>query len=442
MSSSSDFKKTLNLPQTTFAMKANLPLNEPKRLEQWRGMNLYQLIREKSAGRPKFVLHDGPPYANGSIHIGHALNKILKDIVVKSRTMLGFDSPYVPGWDCHGLPIEHAVGKELGSKKAEMSAAEFRRACREFAAKYVDIQREDFIRLGVFGDWDHPYLTMSFDYEADIAAALGRFFEIGRGLQGPEAGALVSYDQTALAEAEVEYASTPRRRSTCASDSTEESVKELDLPIEKPLYAVIWTTTPWTLPANLAIAVQPDFDYAIVEHDGENYIVATELVSETVTSKFGWTDWKAGKIFKGAALEHLRYRASPSSPARASSSSATTSRSKRARARPHRARPRRRRLQHRPPLRPRDLRAGESSRRVHRRRSVLGRHARVQGEPADRRASARDAARSFSRETDHALVSALLALQEPGHLPRHRAVVHLDGRHRTSASAHSKRSTR
>src|SRR5687768_18591770 len=137
--------------------------NEPKRLEQWRGMNFYQLTREKAAGRPKFVLHDGPPYANGEIHNGHALNKILKDIVVKSKTMLGYDSPYVPGWDCHGLPIESAIGKKLGSKKNEMSAAEFRRACRQFAASYVDIQRRDFVRLGILGDWDHPYTTMSFD---------------------------------------------------------------------------------------------------------------------------------------------------------------------------------------------------------------------------------------------------------------------------------------
>jgi isoleucyl-tRNA synthetase len=304
--SSSDYKKTLNLPQTSFAMKANLPLNEPKRLEQWRGMNLYQLIREKSAGRPKFVLHDGPPYANGRIHIGHALNKTLKDIVAKSRTMLGFDSPYVPGWDCHGLPIEHAVGKELGSKKAELSAAEIRRACRQFAAKYVDIQREDFIRLGVFGDWDHPYTTMSFDYEADIATALGRFFQTGAVYKGLKPVHWCTYDQSALAEAEVEYREHTSPSVYVRFRMDEESVKELGLPIEKPLFAVIWTTTPWTLPANLAVAVKPDFEYTVVEHDSENYILATELVAQA-TKKFGWTDWKAGKVYKGSALEHLRY---------------------------------------------------------------------------------------------------------------------------------------
>jgi isoleucyl-tRNA synthetase len=306
-SSSSDYKKTLNLPQTTFAMKANLPQNEPKRLEQWKGMNLYQRIREKSAGRPKFVLHDGPPYANGRIHIGHALNKTLKDIVVKSRTMLGYDSPYVPGWDCHGLPIEHAVDKELGSKKRELSAAEFRRACRQFAAKYVDIQREDFVRLGVFGDWDHPYTTMSFDYEADIADALGRFFQTGAVYKGLKPVHWCTYDQSALAEAEVEYRDHTSPSVYVRFRMTDEAVTSLDLPIEKPLYAIIWTTTPWTLPANLAIAVKPDYEYTVVEYDGANYLLATELVA-TVVPKFGWTDYRTGKIFKGSTLEHLRYR--------------------------------------------------------------------------------------------------------------------------------------
>jgi isoleucyl-tRNA synthetase len=307
MADSSDYKKTLNLPQTSFAMKANLPQNEPKRLEHWRGINLYQLIREKSAGRPKFVLHDGPPYANGRIHIGHALNKTLKDIVVKSRTMLGYDSPYVPGWDCHGLPIEHAVDKELGSKKKEMSAAEFRRACRQFAAKYVDLQRADFIRLGIFGDWDHPYTTMSFDYEADIAGALGRFFQTGAVYKGLKPVHWCTYDQSALAEAEVEYREHNSPSVYVRFRMHDESVTALDLPIEKPLYAVIWTTTPWTLPANLAIAVKPDYDYAVVEHDGAHYIVAGDLAN-SVAQKFGWSDYKFAKIYKGAALEHLRYR--------------------------------------------------------------------------------------------------------------------------------------
>lgn len=307
MAESSDYKKTLNLPQTSFAMKANLPQNEPKRLEQWRLIDLYKLIREKSEGRPKSVLHDGPPYANGHIHMGHALNKILKDIVVKSKTMAGFDSPYVPGWDCHGLPIEHAVDKELGSKKKEMTPADFRRACRHFADRFIAIQRQDFIRLGVFGDWFHPYTTMSYDFEAEIAYALGRFFQTGMVYKGLKPVHWCTYDQSALAEAEVEYAEHTSPSIYVRFRLTDESVQSLDLPIEKPAYAVIWTTTPWTLPANLAIAVQPGFDYDVVEHDGENYIVASELL-KTVAPKFGWTDYKVVRVFKGSSLEHLRYR--------------------------------------------------------------------------------------------------------------------------------------
>jgi isoleucyl-tRNA synthetase len=302
-----DYKKTLNLPQTAFSMKANLLQNEPKRLEQWASADLYNLIRRKSEGRPKFVLHDGPPYANGNIHIGHALNKILKDFIVKSRTMMGFDSPYVPGWDCHGLPIEHAVDKELGSKKKEMSPADIRRACRQFASKYVDIQRADFKRLGILGDWDHPYLTMAYDYEATIAAALGRFFETGMVYKGLKPVHWCTYDQSALAEAEVEYEEHTSPSVYVRFRLTDESVQALDLPIEKPLYAVIWTTTPWTLPANLAIALRPDFDYAVVEHQGENHIIANELV-ERVTSSFGWDGYHVGKVFKGSSFEHLRYR--------------------------------------------------------------------------------------------------------------------------------------
>ena len=302
-----DYKKTVNLPQTSFAMKANLPLNEPKRLERWRSIDIYQLIREKSEGKPKFVLHDGPPYANGAIHVGHALNKTLKDIVIKSKTMAGFDSPYVPGWDCHGLPIEHAVDKQLGSKKREMSPADIRRACREFASKYIEIQREDFIRLGVFGDWFQPYMTMSYTFEAEIAAALGRFFQTGAVYKGLKPVHWCTYDQTALAEAEVEYAEHTSPSIYVRFRLTDESVQSLDLPIEKPAYAIIWTTTPWTLPANLGIAVHPEFDYSVIEHDGANYIIATELL-KSVTEKFGWTDYKNVKLFKGAAFEHLRYR--------------------------------------------------------------------------------------------------------------------------------------
>ncbi|MEO6259639.1 MAG: isoleucine--tRNA ligase [Thermoanaerobaculia bacterium] len=307
MAESSDYKKTLNLPQTSFAMKANLPQNEPKRLEAWQEIELYRLIREKSAGRPRFVLHDGPPYANGHIHIGHALDKILKDFVVKSRTMMGFDSPYVPGWDCHGLPIEHAVDKVLGSKKRELSPAEFRRECRSFASKYIDDQRADFIRLGVTGDWFNPYMTMAYEYEADIASALGRFFEKGLVYKGLKPVHWCTFDQSALAEAEVEYDDHTSPSVYVRFRLTDESVASLDLPVEKPCYAVIWTTTPWTLPANMAIAVKPDFEYAVVEHDGAHFLVARELLS-SVAAKFGWSGERVVKVFRGEALEHLKYR--------------------------------------------------------------------------------------------------------------------------------------
>ena len=307
MADTSDYKKTLNLPQTTFAMKANLPQNEPKRLEKWQQLDLYKRISERTAGRPKSILHDGPPYANGEIHMGHALNKILKDIVAKSKRMLGYDSPYVPGWDCHGLPIENAIDKELKDKKKEMSAADFRRACRAFAARYVDIQRRDFIRLGVLGDWFNPYETMDFDYEADIADALGRFIQTGMVYKGLKPVHWCIVDQTALAEAEVEYAEHTSPSVYVRFRLTDESVQQLDLPIEKPLYAVIWTTTPWTLPANLAIAAHPDFEYSVVEWDGAHYILASDLL-KTVAGKAGWRDYHVRKIFKGSAFEHLKYR--------------------------------------------------------------------------------------------------------------------------------------
>jgi isoleucyl-tRNA synthetase len=304
---STDYKKTLNLPQTTFAMKANLPQNEPKRLEHWKAIDVYGLIREKSKGRPKFVLHDGPPYANGEIHVGHALNKTLKDIVVKSKTMAGFDSPYVPGWDCHGLPIEHAVDKLLGSKKREMTPADIRRACREFATKYLDLQRRDFIRLGVLGDWFRPYSTMAFDYEATIAGAFGEFVQTGITYKGLKPVHWCTYDQSALAEAEVEYSEHTSPSVYVRFRLTDESAGALELPEGTATYAVIWTTTPWTLPANLAIAVKPEFEYDIVEHDGEHFIIAHELL-ETVMKTVGWSGWQVVRTVPGAALENLRYQ--------------------------------------------------------------------------------------------------------------------------------------
>jgi isoleucyl-tRNA synthetase len=307
MSEKIDYKKTLNLPQTKFAMKANLPQNEPRWLEKWATIDLYSKIRASRAGREKFVLHDGPPYANGRIHIGHALNKILKDMVVKSRTMMGYDSPYVPGWDCHGLPIEHQVDKELGSKKKEMSAADFRRACREFAAKFVQIQREDFERLGVLGDWANPYLTMAYGYEASIAGALGRFFESGAAYKGLKPVHWCTYCQTALAEAEVEYDEHTSPSVFVRFRAAAEVSEKLGVDPQRPLFAVIWTTTPWTLPANLAIALHPEFEYVVVDVPEGLHIVAAGLL-ESVAKRAGWSDPNVVARFEGAALDRLKYR--------------------------------------------------------------------------------------------------------------------------------------
>ncbi len=300
-----DYKNTLNLPRTDFPMKANLNQKEPEILDRWEKIRLYEKIRAESQGRPKFILHDGPPYANGHIHIGHCLNKILKDVIVKSKTMSGLDSYYVPGWDCHGLPIEYQVTKDLGAKKETTSKLEIRKACRLYAEKFVGIQREEFKRIGVFGDWERPYLTMSFGYEATIARELGKFMRNGGLYRGKKPVYWCYYDQTALAEAEVEYEND-------ASPSIYVKFPLLsnelgDIP-NKPLFgkevfALIWTTTPWTLPANLALAFHPDYTYVTAEFKGEIYILAEALV-EGVLGK----EAKVIERFKGRTIEGLRFK--------------------------------------------------------------------------------------------------------------------------------------
>lgn len=287
-------------------MRAQLPRREPETLEVWREMNLYARIREARRGAPRFILHDGPPYANGSIHVGHALNKILKDIIVKSRTMLGFDSPYVPGWDCHGLPIEHQVDKKLGSKKRKMSLPEIRQACREYADHFFTIQRDEFIRLGVFGSWDDPYLTMDFAYEAEIAGALHGFMLAGYVQRGLKPVHWCSSCRTALAEAEVEHREHQSPSVTVAFSLTADALERLDLAPEEIASALIWTTTPWTLPANLAIAFHPDLEYVLVRADDRLWIVAAELLAAT-TAVAGWADPEILKVFKGDLLEHAHY---------------------------------------------------------------------------------------------------------------------------------------
>ncbi len=276
-----ELKATLNLPQTDFPMKANLPQSEPKRLAAWEQDGLYEQIRGVRQDAPSYVLHDGPPYANGPIHLGHALNKCLKDFVVKSKTMAGFNAPYVPGWDCHGLPIEIKVDEKLGRKKLEMPAIAVRRACREYAEKYLNLQREQFKRLGVFGRWSRPYSTMTPEYESKIIETLFRFLETGFVYKGLKPVLWCMHDRTALAEAEIEYEmhTSPSVYVRYRLTSPPEAI---DLRLAgKRVSTIIWTTTPWTLPASLAVAFHPDFEYVALEQDGEVYIVAEALAAAT-----------------------------------------------------------------------------------------------------------------------------------------------------------------
>jgi isoleucyl-tRNA synthetase len=301
-----DYKHTLNLPDTPFPMRGDLAKREPQWVKQWQESKLYERIREASRGRPKFVLHDGPPYANGDIHIGHAVNKVLKDIVVKSKSLAGFDAPYVPGWDCHGLPIEHQVEKAHGKN---LAPNEFRRLCREFAASQIERQRTDFIRLGVLGDWYNPYRTMDFRTEADTIRALGRIRERGYLYQGAKPVHWCLDCKSALAEAEVEY----RDRTSPAVDVAFEAAERNTLArafgfthLYEPTFAVIWTTTPWTLPANQAVAVHPEFDYDLVKTPHGYLVVASEL-REACLARYGLSGEVIGSA-KGAALERLELR--------------------------------------------------------------------------------------------------------------------------------------
>ncbi len=301
-----DYKNTLNLPKTDFPMKANLKDLEPRVIARWQEQKTYHEILEKNKGKKTYILHDGPPYANGHIHIGHALNKILKDIIVKYKSLQGFSSPYVPGWDCHGLPIEHQVLKSLGSKKDGMGQAEIRKLCREYAGKFIDIQREEFKRLGVFGDWDNPYLTMNYAYEATIVRELGKFVGAGAVYKGKKPVYWCGFDETALAEAEVEYADH-ESPSVYVRFELPEALKALPSLKGKNASIVIWTTTPWTLMANLAVALHPEFDYVAVETGGQVLILAEALAKPSL-EKFGVKNYKIIGKFKGRKLEGLKAR--------------------------------------------------------------------------------------------------------------------------------------
>ncbi|HKJ22033.1 MAG TPA: class I tRNA ligase family protein, partial [Gammaproteobacteria bacterium] len=307
-----DYKDTLNLPRTDFPMRANLVQREPQLLEHWERIDLYGKIRAARHGRDKFVLHDGPPYANGDIHIGHVVNKLLKDIVVKSKGLQGYDAPYVPGWDCHGLPIELMVERKVGKAGVKVDAKTFRQACRDYARKQVDGQRADFMRLGVLGDWQRPYLTMDYKSEADIIRALGRIIEAGHVHKGYIPVHWCTDCRSALAEAEVEYHD---KRSPAIDVRFEVLDDEVLLGRcdrvpghegEGPLSVVIWTTTPWTLPANQAVALHPELDYDVVqcegEHGRERLVVADALLKEAM-ARYGIDDYRVIAYCRGADLE-------------------------------------------------------------------------------------------------------------------------------------------
>ena len=308
-----DYKSTLNLPQTAFPMKASLAQREPEQLEHWRSIGLYAKMRDRFAGRPQYILHDGPPYANGEIHIGHAVNKILKDIIVKSKGFSGCDAPFVPGWDCHGLPIELQVEKRIGKAGVKVDPSAFRSACRSFAGEQMEIQRKQFVRLGIQGDWDRPYLTMDFRFEANIIRALGKVAAQGHLIKGAKPVHWCTDCGSALAEAEVEYES---KRSE-AIDVRFRVVNEADLLSrfnsvpdhggEGPLSVVIWTTTPWTLPANRAVAMHADFDYVVVQRAdlAERLILADALMKDAMM-RYGCDDYRVIGYCKGAALENIK----------------------------------------------------------------------------------------------------------------------------------------
>jgi isoleucyl-tRNA synthetase len=301
-----ELKKTLNLPKTDFSMKANLPQNEPKWLERWEKMGIYARIRESRKGAPLYVLHDGPPYANGAIHEGHALNKCLKDFVVKSKTMAGFDSPYVPGWDCHGLPIEIKVDEKLGRKKLEIPAIAVRRECRAYAEKYLNIQRDQFKRLGILGRWEQPYSTMTPQYESVIVQLLFDFMENGAVYKGLRPVYWCIHDKTALAEAEIEYSNRTSPSVWVKYRLTSDPARLDPALAGKNVSTIIWTTTPWTLPASQAVAFHPDLEYVALEHNGEVYIVAEALANATIEA-CRFTGASAIARFPGRRLEYSTF---------------------------------------------------------------------------------------------------------------------------------------
>jgi len=302
-----DLKSTINLPKTGFPMKAGLPQNEPKMLERWEQMGLYERIRQARKGQQKYILHDGPPYTSGPIHLGTAMNKCLKDFIVKSKTMSGFDAPYVPGWDCHGLPIEIKVDKELGGKKLEMHPLDVRAACRKYAQKFLDLQRQQFKRIGVFGRFDKPYATMNPQYESTVLQTFFSFYENGFVYKGLRAVYWCMHDETALAEAEVEYENHTSSTVWVKYALLDDPAKIDAALAGKKVNTIIWTTTPWTLPASMAVAFHPDEEYVALESGGEVYIVASKLAKDAA-AKCGLANPSELAHFPGRKLERLNFQ--------------------------------------------------------------------------------------------------------------------------------------
>ena len=431
------YKDTMNLPHTDFAMRANLPENEPKRLAKWEAERIYERVLEKNRDGKPFILHDGPPYANGPIHIGHAFNKILKDFVNKSHAQRGYFTPYVPGWDCHGQPIEHMVEKTLGPEKmARIDQPTLRRLCREWAEKYVGVQREGFKRLGVNGDWEHPYLTFTPNYEAGNVEVFKKMYLDGSVYRGRKPIHWCKRCHTALAEAEIEY-----------GDETSPSIfVKFRLDVMPGLfeaagaaggaYVLIWTTTPWTLPANTAVSLAPDADYVMVVADGSNMIMARDLV-EQVAEIAGWEDYglvcgSDGEpvALKGREFTGLTYTCPVRQDLKGTliyGDHVTLGHGHRLRA--HRSRPRPGRLPGGARVRHPAAHAGGRQRAFHRRGGTVRRPGHRRGQPAHHRLAAR-AGHAGGGKEDHAQLPALLALPRAGHLPRHRPVVRVHGQER------------
>jgi len=309
-----EYKDTLNLPNTSFPMKASLPLREPQMLAEWKENGLYEKIRAARAGSKRFILHDGPPYANGHLHCGHALNKILKDIILKSKTLSGYDAPFVPGWDCHGLPVELNVEKKSGKAGVKISASDFRKKCRDYAASQIDIQRDEFQRLGVLGDWQNPYTTMNYAYEANVVRALAKIVANGHLQQGFKPVHWCVDCGSALAEAEVDYEDKKSSSVDVAfyAQDAQAFLDKMGLTIpKKPLVVPIWTTTPWTLPANEAVGLHPDLEYALVDI-GDRYLLVTLDLVEDVMARYGVATHHVcgkakGELFKNLLLQHPFY---------------------------------------------------------------------------------------------------------------------------------------